>query len=140
MISFLDFAAGTSSLIAASAGAFSSVYGTIEGVSLAKEREELQGKILKNRSNLEDEILNVQKNIFLDQQETAKKSNEIDLKIKEARADLEIQKIESEFNKLNSNDTTSNSDSSDSSKKYAYYFVGGFLVVLSAAIFLRKRV
>ena len=140
MISFLDFAAGTSSLLAASAGAFSSVYGTIEGVSLAKEREELQGKILKNRSNLEDEILNVQKNIFLDQQETAKKSNEIDLKIKEARADLEIQKIESEFNKLNSNDTTSNSDSSDSSKKYAYYFVGGFLVVLSAAIFLRKRV
>ena len=140
MISFLDFAAGTSSLLAASAGAFSSVYGTIEGVSLAKEREELQGKILKNRSNLEDEILNVQKNIFLDQQETAKKSNEIDLKIKEARADLEIQKIESEFNKLNSNDITSNSDSSDSSKKYAYYFVGGFLVVLSAAIFLRKRV
>lgn len=140
MISFLDFAAGTSTLIGAGAGAFSSVYGTLEGVSLAKEQQELQGKILQNRSSLEDEILNVQKNIFLDQQETAKKSNEIDLKIKEARADLEIQKMEREFNKIDSGSEIQSVSANDKNKNYAYYIVGGFLLVLSAAVFLRKRV
>ena len=147
-IGFLDFAVGTSSLLATGASAFSTVYGTLEGTKLAEDHAKLQGKIALGRAGLEEEILNVQKNIFLSQQQTMEKSNEIDLQIKKAKADLEIQKIQNQHellqnnhnNQKNSNQlTVSNVNNIESSNGHGKYMVGGFVILSLLGVFFAVR-
>lgn len=96
-LEFFQFAAGTSALISSGTSAFATIYGTIEGTRLAEDQAKLEQQILLSQAGLQNEILGVQKNIFLTQQEGVQKTQDIDLQIKQARADLEIQKIQNEM-------------------------------------------
>ncbi|WP_372365419.1 hypothetical protein [Candidatus Uabimicrobium sp. HlEnr_7] len=144
-LGFLDFAAGASALFSSGASAFSTIYGTIEGTALAEKQQKLQGEILNKKAGLENQILNVQKNIFLDQQDNAKKSNQIDLQIKQARADLEIQKIKNEFTSISSNNSsigvksTNNINNNINTSNNSYLLIGGIILIVSTTLLLRKK-
>ena len=98
MTFFLDFAAGASTLLAAGATSFSTVYGAIEGSKLAARQQKLQEQMAQSRMSLDEDLVNSQRNIFLVQEEGIRRSQDLDLRVKEARTELEIKKIRDEIN------------------------------------------
>lgn len=92
-MAFLDIAAGISALTAAGASSFTTVYGALEGSKLAKRQAALQEQLALSEMSINRDLADSQKNIFLIQQEGLRKSQNIDLRIKEAQAGLEIKRI-----------------------------------------------
>lgn len=82
--------------IAGLSSSFSAVYGTIEATKLAKEQQKLNERYTLAQIGIQRDLADSQNNIFLVQEEGIRKNQEIDLKVRQAQADLSIKRIKDE--------------------------------------------